>query len=157
MCILHRWLIKDSTKKIRLSAWQAILASLGLKSSSLFTFKLSKIFNIKQLFTLIINMTLQLIKRICIQYYFRSQNTNNYNIKQTQVTEQRLVPFFLKKKNPKQTTYNSLHPVNCASTDPHQVTWLLDETIHWHVVFIQVLQHRPPRTSQIVNTIPRHK
>lgn len=47
-----------------------------------------------------------------------------------------------------------LHPVDRPSIDPHQVSWPLNEAIHWDVGAVEVLQDRPPGPCQVVDAMP---
>lgn len=46
-----------------------------------------------------------------------------------------------------------LHPMHTAGIHPHQITGSLNESIHRYIGIVQVFQHRPPRTVQIVNVV----
>ena len=49
---------------------------------------------------------------------------------------------------------DGLHPVDTARVDPDQVAGSLQESVHGHVLFQQVLDGRPPRAVQVVDVVP---
>lgn len=63
----------------------------------------------------------------------------------------------LKKYNHKysdKVTYNGLYPVHSASVNPNKISRFLNVTIHGNVLLVQILQYRPPRSSQVVCVVP---
>lgn len=46
-----------------------------------------------------------------------------------------------------------LHPMHTAGIHPHQIAWSLNETIDGYVGFVQIVQHRPPRTMQVIDIV----
>jgi len=46
--------------------------------------------------------------------------------------------------------------MDCAGTEPDKISGLLNEPVKWNVVLVQIVNVRPPRTFQVVYTIPDH-
>lgn len=51
------------------------------------------------------------------------------------------------------TPTDCLHPMHTACVHPHEITRSLNEAIYWYVVVVQVLQHWPPRSMQVIDVI----
>lgn len=48
---------------------------------------------------------------------------------------------------------NCLHPMHTAGIHPHQIAGPLDKTIHGNVRLVQIIEHRPPRSMQVIDIV----